>query len=112
MTFSAETKLDEWVVETDEAKLARPIAEAIRQEIAAAIRALPGKQWDRSGHLVDGLRIEQQPDGSWAVMPPPDRLQTAELMARLIAAVPLIADPMSAPRVQAAIEAALVRVVH
>ena len=110
--FSTETKIDEWILETDESKLAQPIAEVIRQEIAIAIRNLPGKKWDRSGTLVNGLRIERQPDGSWAVLPPADRLQTDDLMQRLIADVPMIADPMSSPRVIAAIEASLAIVVR
>ena len=110
MQVSVTTQITDWKTATVD-ELARPIAEVIRAEIAAAIRALPGNRWDKTGHLVDGLRIEQTAAGTWAVYPPADRLRTPELIAKLIADVPLIANPLASPRVQSAIAEALARAV-
>ena len=102
-------------IETDESKLGQPIVEVIRSEIAAAIRAIPAgpgghRPFNTTGHLVDNLRIEPSGDGGWSVTVPSDRLQTPELLARLIQLVPMIADPMTNPKVQAAVAASVKRV--
>ncbi len=114
MTDSYRTTVtrDEPVTETDPLKLARPVADVIRDEVAAGIRAIPrqanGYQpFNRTGHLVEGLHVEKIGDG-FAVMAPSDRLEGERgelLMARLSEIVPVIADPLSSPKVQEAIEA-------
>lgn len=107
------TTSPEWKLELDEAKIAEPVARVIRDEIAAAIRALPvdpvtgRKPFNNTGHLVNGLTIEKNSDGSWSVVAPSDRLQDPRMMARLLELVPLIGDPMLSPRVQAAVAASL-----
>lgn len=113
--YSTTTTADPITYELDEAKLGQPVAEVIRQEIAAAIRAIPAdakghRPFNATGHLVTGLRIELI-DGAWAVTVPADRLESPELMARLVELVPMIADPTRSPRVMEAIAASADRLV-
>ncbi len=117
-SYSTTVTRDEIRYELDVNKLAEPVAQVIRDEIRAGIRAIAvmshdGKHrlFNKTGHLVDGLSIEQTGDGSWSVVAPSDRLGTPELMARLVELVPIIANPLSSPKVQAAIEESWSRLV-
>lgn len=97
---------------TDVDELAKPVAEVIRDEIRAAILALPVNPTTKrrpfvdSGNFVNNLRVEQLSDGAWAVLPPYSDMTETQL-ERLVELVPLLRDPLSSPRVQAAIAAAL-----
>ena len=92
------------------AELGKPVAEAIRVGIADAIRALPGNQWDRTGHLVSSLTIALVGD-TWEIRAPSDRLETPEIMARFIDSVGIAANPLASPAVQAAIDRTLAMIV-
>ena len=110
-TFTATTTVTDWTLATAD-ELADPVARVILEVIRDAIRAVPGNRWDKSGKLLAGLRVERVGPGQYAVMPPEGRLETDELMAALLRDVPLIADPMQHPRVQAALVDALARAVR
>lgn len=96
---------------SEPAPLGKGVAEAIRVGIADAIRALPGNQWDRTGHLVSSLTIALVGD-AWEIRAPSDRLETPEIMARFVDAVGVSAtNPLASPAVQAAIDRTLVMIV-
>ena len=104
----------------DNVKLAAPVANAIRDAIAAGIQGITAmardgkhRQFNRTGALVAGLHVEQDGD-AFAVLPPDDHFQgpTADvLLARLVELVPVIADPTTSPRVQKALEVSSAQVV-
>ena len=111
MTFEVTMTIPEWREATAD-ELADPVARVIRDEIAAAIQAIPPgpnghRPFNATGHLVQGLQVVRTGEGSYAIYAPPDRLERPELLERLIELVPLIADPMSSPKVQAAIAKSL-----
>ncbi len=102
---------------TDPAAIARPVADVIASECAAGIRAITemsrdGKHrlFNRTGHLADGLHVEAQGDG-FAILTPADRALTDDQMERLAELVPVIADPFTSPKVQAAVQEQWERVV-
>lgn len=108
---TATTTVTDWTLATAD-ELADPVARVILEVVRDAIRAVPGNRWDKSGKLLAGLRVERVGDGQYAVMPPEGRLESDELMARLVADVPLLLDVTQHPRVQAAIADALTRAVR
>ena len=94
----------------------QPVARAIRDGIVAGIKAIPARPdgshpFNHTGKLANGIKLEKNSDGSYSITAPPDRLQNPKVVERLIEAVPLIADPLSAPTVSAAVAESLERLV-
>jgi hypothetical protein len=111
-------------VETDELELVRGPARAARDAIAADIRAIAApvskstarrpdhvgsKLFNNTGHLANGLRVEEV-HGGLAIVPPADRLQDERVRSRLTELVSSIRDPR--PRIQKALEDAAASVVR
>ncbi len=105
--FTTTTKADSLELDTDPAHIAEPVAVAIKAAVQAGIRAL-APRFNRTGHLVAGIRVERQGE-TYLIAAPGDRLQAEEIMEQLVEATPVIQDPTSAPSVVAAIEASVVR---
>jgi hypothetical protein len=107
--FAIEVRGDELAVsaEPDLAAAAEAIAAAVRDGIASGA--------SRTGTLAAGITAERQPDGSYAIVPPPGRLDPAKFNSPTtyaafrakLAAIPAIAEPLSAPDVDTAIAASL-----
>jgi hypothetical protein len=101
----------------DPAKLAGVPATAIRDAIAADIRSSPtrdrrgGQAWNKSGHLAQDMTVEQQPDGTFAVVTPPDRLQDPDVQQRFADAIAAAHAPLENQKVQAAIAATTASIV-
>ena len=121
-------------IEIDPAELIEPVAhasaEAVGQGIASnSEQVAPGTLKKRRSHgststrlgvdtgrLAAGVHAERRSDGSYEIMPPPDRLNPSDFSSpeayerfreRLAEAVPAIADPLSPPTVEDAIVGAL-----
>ena len=104
-------KSEALTVDLDPAKLAAPVAEAIKEEIAAGIRGISEKGrsgrrlFNNTGHLASDLSISSA-GAELHIAAPPDRLQAAGvLFSRLVELVPVLSDPrklISATRVQKA----------
>jgi hypothetical protein len=111
--YTTEVVTETLSYELDEAKLAAPVAVAIRDAVADGIGAINemaanGKHrlFNNTGALRQGLLVERQ-GGAFAIVPPSDHFQGDRgpaLLERLVGLVPAIQDPTSAPKVQAAIE--------
>ena len=121
-SYSTTTTRTELVTETDPTALARPVADVIRDECAAGIRAITemakdGKHrlFNKTGHLSNGLTVEAQgAGGTFAIVAPSDRFDDDKAdvqMARLVGLVPVIADPLASERVRTAIEESWARLV-
>lgn len=78
---------DAMVIDIDEERLASAAATAGAVSVAAAIRALPGEAWNRTGELANGIGTERNPDGSVSVVAPPDRLKRDPVLVQKLAAL-------------------------
>ena len=107
--YSVEVESDTVDFELDSVKLAQPIADAMRDAIADGIRAITEtsrdgkhKLFNRTGALVEGLRVERDGD-AFVILPPSDHFtgpNAAALLTKLVDLVPAIADPLSSQRVK------------
>ena len=103
------TKAQPIEIETDPATIAKPIADAIAQAIAAGIRGTSAtnksgkKSWNRTGRLASGLTVEKVGE-RYEVRAPSDRLQDPAMVAALAEDVPELARPLDPPRVQQQLE--------
>lgn len=121
---------DAIALEPDERELAKGPATALRDAITRGIAAIAEsvtpatmrrrraegssstKLFNSTGHLADGLSVEAQPDGSYHIAAPPDRLQPSRfgradlerVIARLRAAVPALRDPTTVVELKQALE--------
>ncbi len=117
-SFTTTTTVDVTLApETDPEKLSRPVADVIASECAAGIRAISEMSRDKThrlfnktGHLASGLRVEAHGD-AFAIVTPADRALTDDQMERLGELVPVIADPFTSPKVNAAVQEQWERVV-
>lgn len=106
--FTTTTTKIEYVEIAELDDITQPVAAAIRDEIVSAIKNIPtrpdgSRPFNETGHLVNGVRIEKQSDGSFSIVAPPDRLQEPKVIARLFDLVPMLSDPLSAPRAAKAV---------
>jgi hypothetical protein len=98
-----EVKAEPLVCELDELTLVTPVADAAAAVLRESVRkigerAVEGNRlFNVTGRLARGIHAV-----GGAVLPPPDRLQTTELLDRFVAAVP---DPADDRRVKAAQDA-------
>jgi hypothetical protein len=111
--YTTTVRTETLTYELDEAKLAAPVAAAIRDAVADGIRGITemshdGKHrlFNRTGALVAGLTVVQS-GGAFCIVPPSDHFQEPTgpaLLERLVELVPVIQDPTKAAGVVAAIE--------
>lgn len=94
-------------------------AQAIRDAIAAGIRAIASKTQDgkrqlfnRTGHLAEAMRAEPGTGDDWNILRPDDRLRDPTLLERLRELVPALRDPLQVREVRDAIANTLRSVVR
>ena len=92
----------------DPLKIGKGPAEAIADAVERGIATNPNKaksgrrRWVRTGHLSKSITAVPSGNG-YDIIPPPDRLQTPELIAQLAEDIPIVNDPTADPQVQKAI---------
>ena len=106
--FTVTTKSEGLTFDLNPERIGSPIAAAIAEAIRESIASLPGKLFNRTGRLIDGIAARLADDSTWTIAAPADRLQRdPKLLERLVDAVPMLKNPaalLDHPKVKAARE--------
>jgi hypothetical protein len=118
--YTTTTVTETLVTETDEKKLAAPIAEAIARDVRNGIAAITqlardGKHrlFNKTGALRDGIRAIVTGD-TFEIVAPPDHFQNdpdGTLQGKLVALVPVLQDPTNGNEYRKALEQSAAAVV-